>query len=213
MRHPTLALFVSCCFFQIQHTHHFIHPKGFRQTLVCLCILGIPASWHIFTGSIVPGVLQHLTKEVVLEIDHCVVDQRRKLQVVIRDVQLSRFPELLVLASQDARDGQPRGIEHRTLSEVVQYVVIRSLRLLGTELSEVIHMVSQSLQGQFAMQLLKSVSPLLHGLVSLPVHVLLLDHQVSCRLHREDADATAQTIVDVPKCELLVKADLSTRRD
>ena len=217
MRHPTVTLLTSRVIFDVQHTHHILHPKSFRQTFVCLCILGIPASWHIFASSVVPGVLQHLTKEVVLEVDHCVVDQRRKLQVVIRDFQFPRFPKLFVLASllasQDARDGQPRGIEHRTLSEVVQHMVIRSLRLLGTELAEVIHMVSQSLQGQFAMQFFEPITPLLHGLVRLPVRVLLLDHQVSCRLHREDADATAQTIIDIPECELLVKANLRTCRD
>ena len=68
-------------------------------TFVCLCILGVPASWHVFTGSIVPGVLQHLTKEVVSEEDDYVVDQRRKLQVVVCDVQLSRFPELVILVA------------------------------------------------------------------------------------------------------------------
>ena len=150
---------------------------------------------------------------MVLEEDHCVVDQRRKLQVVVRDVQLSRLSELLVLPGQYARDGHPGGVEHRTLSQIVQHMVIRSLCLLGTQLAEVIHMVCQSLQRQFAMQLFEPVAPLLHRLVRLPVHVLLLDHQVSCRLHREDADATAQAIVDISKGELLIEANLRTRGD
>ena len=141
MRQPTVTLLTSRIIFDIQHTHHILHSKSFRQAFVRLCILGVPASWHVFAGSVVPGVLQHLTEEVVLKEDHCVVDQCRKLQFVVCYVQLSRFPELLILASQYTRDGQPCGVEHRTLSEVVQHMVVRSLRLLGTEFAEVIHMV------------------------------------------------------------------------
>ena len=212
MCQPALALFGSSFLLYSQHRHDILHAEGFGQVAIGIGILRVLPTRHVFALGIVPRVLQHLAEEVVLKPDDAVVHQGGKLQVVVRDVQLARLLELVVLARQDAGHGEPCGIEHRTLSQVVQHQVVGGLCLLCRQLTEVVNVVCQSLQWQLARQLFELESPQLQRLVGFPVHHLLLDHREVGTIHLEDSHTTTQSIVDIPERELLVQTDAGARR-
>ena len=79
------------------------------------------------------------------------------------------------------------------------------------QLAEIIDVVYQPFQWQFAMQLFHLEAPLLQLFVGLPIYHVLTYHFEVGPLHQEDGHTATQSVVDVAERELLVQADVCTR--